>query len=75
MDEVESEKQYAVCSVPSCVSSCLWALLLLNIHQVGFLVNEDLKNCLWTQAPCQCMRHTPTLPSLPGTLPPARLMG
>lgn len=32
-DEVKGEKQYAVCSVPSCISSCLWALLLVNLRQ------------------------------------------
>lgn len=32
-DEVKGEKQYAMCSVPSCISSCLWALLLVNLRQ------------------------------------------
>lgn len=96
MDEVKGEKQYAMCSTPSCISSCPWALLLVNFCQgllyapslsghwvlsrlllapIGFLVNKDLNNCLWTQAPCQCMRHTPTLPSLSGTFLAPRWVG
>lgn len=33
---------------------------MLLLTPVDLWVSEDLKNCLWTQAPCQCMRHTPS---------------
>lgn len=81
MDEVKGEK-YAIYSMPLALP--WWTIIKLctmpHHHQaieffsrllsapIGFLFNKDLKNCLWTQAPCQCMKQTPTFLSLPGTL-------
>ncbi|XP_006867839.1 PREDICTED: protein FAM13A [Chrysochloris asiatica] len=50
--------------VPSPITTRPLNFVLVAVASVGFLA-KDFKDCLWTQAPYQCMRHTPTHPNFP----------